>query len=97
MAGQTVFSTDDAEDLLRQLQQFKDVLNDEWSMVLNQWSNLKSVWHDRQFDQFEPIFEKFIANYRDTEEENEKYIHFLQQEIKIAEKRNQRLGNLENL
>jgi hypothetical protein len=94
MAGQTQFSTEDAEDLLKQLQQFKDILNDEWSRVLNQWSNLKSVWHDRQFDQFEPIFDQFIANYRDTEEENEKYIRLIQEEIKISEERNQRLGNL---
>ncbi|WP_373481361.1 hypothetical protein [Geminocystis sp.] len=37
------------------------------------------------------------ANYQDTEEENEKYIRFLQEEIKIANERNQRLGNLGNL
>ncbi len=87
MAGSTKFSTEDAEDLLQQLQQFKDVLNDEWSRVLNQWSNLKSVWHDRQFDRFEPIFEEFISNYRETEEENEKYIRLIQEEIKISEER----------
>jgi len=97
MAEQTKFSTDDASDLLRELQQFKDILNDEWSRVLNQWSNLESVWHDQQFDKFEPLFEKVIVNYRDTEQENEKYISFIQEEIKIAEERNQRLGNLGNL
>jgi predicted nuclease with TOPRIM domain len=97
MSAQTKFKIEDAEDLLQQLQQFQEILNEEWSRVLTQWSNLKYVWNDQQFDQFESLFEKLIADYRDTQEKNEKYISFLQQEIKIADERNKILGNLKNL
>ncbi len=90
--AQTSFDSQNAEDLLKQLEQFRDTIRHEWSRVLNQWGNLKSVWHDQQFDKFEPIFEKFISTYRDAEQENEKYIQFLQEQIKINEEKKQKLA-----
>lgn len=82
--AKTTFNSEDAEALLKELQQFQDAIRNEWSQVLNKWSNLKSVWHDRQFDEFEPIFEQFISTYSDAEQESEKYISFVQRQIDLA-------------
>lgn len=40
MAGQTSFTEEDARELLSQLQKFRETLNQEWSRVANQWSNM---------------------------------------------------------
>ncbi|MBP0013397.1 MAG: hypothetical protein J7545_06255 [Roseofilum sp. SBFL] len=94
---QTSFSSEDAQVLLTELQQFRDTLQQEWSRVLSQWANLKITWRDEQFDQFEPFFEAMAANYRDAEQDCEKYIRFLQEQIKIADERKSKLGALSDL
>ena len=94
MAKQTTFSSEDAEILLKQLIQFRENLTQEWSTVLNQWGNLKSCWRDEQFDKFEPLFDEFAATYSDAEQQCETYISFLQEQIRIAEDRKQKLGAL---
>ncbi|HAT15950.1 MAG TPA: hypothetical protein DCS91_22460 [Microcoleaceae bacterium UBA11344] len=97
MAEQTSFDLEDAKDLREQLQQFYETQRQEWSRVLSQWENLKGVWHDNQFDSFEPLFEKLKSTYSDGERECESYLVFLNQQIKVAEERRQKLGNLPNL
>lgn len=94
MAGQTSFTEEDARELLSQLQKFRETLNQEWSRVANQWSNIKAVWYDQQFEQFEPIFQKFMYTYDDAERECEKYINFLEEQIRISRQRNQKLRDL---
>lgn len=92
--AQTTFESQDAEELLRQLQDFRETLRQEWSRVQSQWGNLKAVWNDQQFDRFEPLFEKFSATYDDAERECEKYINFLQEQLQVAEDKKQKLSNL---
>lgn len=92
--AQTTFESQDAEELLKQLQDFRETLRQEWSRVQSQWGNLKSVWNDQQFDRFEPLFEKFSATYDDAERECEKYINFLQEQLQVAEKTNEQLDQL---
>jgi hypothetical protein len=97
MAGQISFEITDAQDLLGQLQQFDDTIRQDWAKVLNQWGNLKSVWRDQQFDRFEPLFDKLSSTYNDAERECEGYIAFLQDQIRIAEARQSRMGELKDL
>ena len=91
---QTSFSSEDAKFFLSEQQAFREALRQEWSRVLNQWSNLKATWRDEQFDRFEPLFEKFAANYSDAERECEDYIAFVQEQIRIADERKAKLGAL---
>lgn len=91
---QTSFSLEDAQVLLTELQQFRDLLQQEWSRVLSQWQSLKGTWRDDQFDKFEPLFEKMAANYQDAEGDCDNYIEFLQEQIRIAESRKSKLGGL---
>ena len=91
---QTSFSTEDAEMFLSEMQAFRETLQQEWSRVLNQWSNLKVTWHDEQFDRFEPLFEKLVASHSNAERECEKYIVFIQEQIRIVDDRKSRLRNL---
>ncbi|NEP61752.1 MAG: hypothetical protein F6K31_33165 [Symploca sp. SIO2G7] len=91
--AQTSFDGQDAELLLRELEQFHDVLRSEWSRVLNQWSNLQLVWRDEQFDKFSPIFEKLVSVYNDAEQANENYINFVQQQIDINADKKQKLAS----
>lgn len=97
MNGQISFEVADVEDVLKELQQFKEVIRHDWNRVLDQWGNLKSDWRDQQFDRFEPLFEKLIATYNDSERECENYISFLQEQIRIAEARRSRMGELMDL
>ncbi|MBP0013396.1 MAG: GNAT family N-acetyltransferase [Roseofilum sp. SBFL] len=92
---QTSFSSEEAQILLRELQQFCETLKQEWSWVVSQWSNLKVTWHDEQFDRFEPLFEKMAAHYNDVERDCEQYIEFLQEQIRIADERKSALGSLD--
>ncbi len=94
---QTSFSSEDAEMLLKDLQQFREVLQQEWSRVLSQWANLKIAWRDEQFDRFDPLFEKMAANYNDAEQDCDRYIQFLQEQIRIADERKSKLGALSDL
>lgn len=91
---QTSFSSEDAKLFLSELQDFRDALQQEWSRVLNQWANLKVAWHDEQFDRFEPLFEQFAANYNDAQRDCENEIIFVQEQIRIADERNSKLGTL---
>jgi hypothetical protein len=92
---QTSFSSEDAEVLLKELQQFREIFQQEWSRVLSQWSNLKINWRDDQFDRFEPLFEKMAANYNDAEQDCDNYIEFLQGQIRVADERKSKLGGLD--
>jgi uncharacterized protein YukE len=94
MAKQTSFVLEDAETLLKQLQQFHETLQQEWSRVSNQWANLKSVWRDEQFDRFQPLFEQLSSTYQNADRECEGYIIFLHEQIQIAQEKQSRLGNL---
>ena len=49
MAAQTTFDLDYAKDLLKQLENFYQVMKQDWSRVENQWANLRSCWHDDQY------------------------------------------------
>ncbi|MGB3191360.1 MAG: hypothetical protein WBB43_18290 [Limnoraphis sp.] len=94
MVKPTSFNLEDAECLLRQLNQFRETLQQEWGKVATQWDNLKLTWHDQQFDKFEPLFEKLSSTYQHEIDECEKYMVFLVQQIKTAEQRKVKLGEV---
>lgn len=94
MVQPTSFNLEDAECLLKQLNQFRVTLQQQWGKVATQWENLKSTWHDQQFDQFEPLFEKLSSTYQDEIDDCEKYMSFLLQQINIAQQRKVKLGDV---
>ncbi|MGL4500276.1 MAG: hypothetical protein ACRCU2_14515 [Planktothrix sp.] len=96
MVKPTSFNLEDADCLLRQLDQFRGTLQQEWGKVAIQWENLKSNWHDQQFDKFAPLFEKLSSTYQDEVDDCEKYMVFLVQQIKTAEQRKVKLGDVVN-
>lgn len=97
MAEQTKFNRQDAEDLLRELQKFNNILNYEWIKVLRKWETLQSCWYDKQFEELEPLFEKFKANYRNAENNSEVFIRFIQEQIAISEERQRVLSNFQRI
>ena len=94
MAVQTTFKLDDAMDLLSQLQSFQEALKQDWSMVENKWADLRSCWHDEQYNYFEPFYEKLSATHKDSEKECEEFISFMHEQIRIDEKRKTDLAKL---
>ena len=76
------------------MQQFHEILRQDWVNVLNQWRNLRATWRDQQFDRFEPLFARLVRTYIDTNRQCEGYITFLQDQIRIAEARQVRMGSL---
>ncbi|AMW29883.1 hypothetical protein [Arthrospira platensis] len=96
MVKPTSFNLEDAECLLRQLDQFRGTLQQEWGKVATQWENIKLTWHDQQFDKFAPLFEKLSSTYQGEIDGCEKYMGFLVQQIKTAEQRKVKLGDVVN-
>ena len=94
MVKPTSFNLEDTECLLKQLNQFRVTLQQEWGKVATQWENLKLTWHDQQFDKFAPLFEKLSSTYQDEIDECEKYMLFLVQQIKTAEQRKVKLDEV---
>jgi hypothetical protein len=94
MVKPTSFNLEDAECLLRQLNQFRVTLQQEWGKVATQWDNLKLTWHDQQFDKFEPLFEKLSSTYQHEIDDCEKYMVFLVQQIQTAEQSKVKLGDV---
>lgn len=97
MAAQTTFDLEDAKDLLKQLENFHEVMKQEWSRVENQWSNLRSCWHDDQYQTFEPLYDKLSSTHKDSEKESGEYISFMREQVRIAEERRAKLGALKGL
>lgn len=98
MVGQqSSFELQDAQKLHQSLLQFKETLTDEWSQVLNQWENLKSVWHDEQFARFEPLFDALKETYRLAEDDCEGYTSFIDKQIQTVQAKNSRLGELNSI
>ncbi|MGI0480417.1 hypothetical protein ACN4EE_06470 [Geminocystis sp. CENA526] len=97
MSEQTRFNKQDAEALLRQLQKFNDILNYEWLIVLKKWEKLEVSWRDKQFEQFEPLFNDFKANYRNAENNSDEFINFIKEQITISEERQQVLSNFQRI
>jgi GNAT superfamily N-acetyltransferase len=91
---QTSFNSEDAEALLSRLTELDLTICQEWQAVENQWSNLQSVWRDRQYDNFEPIFEELTQTYRIAMQDYNEYRLFIMQQIDIAEKRKTSLQTL---
>lgn len=97
MAAQTTFDLEDAKDLLKQLENFHEVMKQEWSRVENQWSNLRSCWHDDQYQTFEPLYDKLSSTHKDSEKESGEYISFMREQVRIAEERRAKLGALKGI
>jgi hypothetical protein len=91
---QTSFNSEDAEALLSRLAELDLSICQEWQSVENQWANLQSVWRDRQYDDFEPIFEELTQTYRIAMQDYNEYRLFISQQIDIAEKRKTSLQTL---
>jgi hypothetical protein len=91
---QTSFNSEDAEALLSRLAELDLSICQEWQAVENQWANLQSVWRDRQYDNFEPIFEELAQTYRIAMQDYNEYRLFISQQIDIAEKRKTSLQTL---
>lgn len=94
MVKPTSFNVEDAECLLRQLDQFRGALQQEWGKVSTQWENLKSTWCDQQFDKFAPLFEKLSSTYQNEIDDCENYMYFLIQHIETAQQRKVKLGDV---
>lgn len=86
---QTSFDIEDAEYFLKRFKDFYEVLQEEWSRVLNQWYNLKSSWYDYHIYQFEEIFEALSYKYLQAIKDCEKCINYLQDKIEIADSANE--------
>ena len=97
MAAQTTFDLEDAKDLLKQLENFHEVMKQEWSRVENQWANLRSCWHDDQYQTFEPLYDKLSASYKDSQKESEEYISFMRERVRIKEESRTKLGALKGI
>jgi NAD:arginine ADP-ribosyltransferase. len=82
---QTSFDIEDAEYFLNRLKNFHEVLQDEWSRVLNQWYNLKSSCYDYHIYQFEEMFERLSSTYSRAIKNCEQCINSLENKIRIAE------------
>jgi hypothetical protein len=86
MAVQTQFDIEDAKELSRQLQNLRDVLNQEFSRLINQWHNLESTWHDDQYSDFTHGFwEEFLDKTKTTIKKYEETSEYFDNKIQIAE------------
>jgi hypothetical protein len=94
MAEQTSSSLEDMMALLNELKNFEENSQTEWSQVLNQWANLRAVWKDQQFDRFEPLFENLTSTYKTVGINCETFNQFMNEQVKILEEKQSRLGNL---
>lgn len=95
MSQQTSFDIQDARDLRAQLTQLRDLLRQEWRGVSLQANNLRMSWHDSKRDVFDDHYRQQIESpYADVERELDEYIEFINNQLRIAEDLNQRLGDL---
>jgi len=94
MSTNTSFNVEDAEAFLFELQQLQEIIQHDWTGVLNQWENLKVVWRDENFYIFEETFSDLAASYQMTEAECAHRIAFLNQQILIVNKLQSALSNL---
>jgi hypothetical protein len=94
MAEQTSSSLEDMMALLNELKNFEENSQAEWSQVLNQWANLLAVWKDQQFDRFEPLFDNLASHYKEVGMSCENFNQFMNEQVKILEDKQSRLGNL---
>jgi hypothetical protein len=81
------FQEEDVENLLNDLQQFRESIQQDWSQVENQWRNLQSVWRSPHYDQFAPQIEQLSSTYNDVEQTCEELASFLQSLIEISSRR----------
>ena len=87
MAAQTQFDIEDAKELSRQLQNLRDVLNQEFSRLINQWHNLESTWSDDQYNEFtKSFFDSFQTDFNRAIERYKEDSHVLDKKIRIAER-----------
>lgn len=91
------FSVQDAKSFLQELRKCQENLRQEKSQLLNQWSNLKSSWEDKQRNDFEEIFDKILSTYNNAEQANDKHIKFVEDMIEKQEKISSQVGDLPNL
>ncbi|EKD10330.1 ADP-ribosyltransferase domain-containing protein [Limnospira platensis] len=89
---QTSFDIEDAELLLKKLKDFQEVIDVQWSRVINQWFNLKLTWHDYHFYEFEEIVGRLSYIYSSALQDCDRCINLLQNKIDIAES----VNDLEN-
>ncbi|BAZ12178.1 hypothetical protein NIES4071_40060 [Calothrix sp. NIES-4071] len=89
MSKQTSFNIEDAEKLLTQLQQLNEIIQQDWSRVLNQWNNLEQTWQDDSYDDFQTNFQKIVDIYKDEQNELEQHIAFIKKQIEAAQNLNQ--------
>ncbi len=95
MATQTTFDLEDAKELQKQLAAFNGTLQRELGRIENQWINLKSTWHDDQYNNFSNNFlEKFLQTCRKLIRECESYEKFLNDEVQSAESIRVKLGSI---
>jgi hypothetical protein len=86
MAAQTKFDIEDAQELSRQLQNLRDVLNQEFSRLINQWHNLESTWRDDQYSDFvHDFWGEFVDKTKTTIKIYEETSEYLDKKIQIAE------------
>ena len=93
MSKQISFKIEDAEELLTQLQQLNEIIQQDWSKVLNHWNNLEQTWHDESYNDFRANFNKLAAIYNDEQTKLEEYIVNIKENIEVESKLKQ-LGTL---
>lgn len=86
MAAQTQFDIEEAKELSRQLQNLRDILNQEFSRLINQWHNLESTWRDDQHSDFVYDFwDEFLDKTKTTIKIYEETSQYLDRKIQTAE------------
>ena len=94
MAQQTKFEIEDAEQLLIKLESFRSALQQERQKVDSAWGNLNVCWFDQQFHEFQPVYEHLSNIHRNNATTFERYVVFLQGQIRVAERRAEKLSAL---
>lgn len=78
-------SIEDTRSLLLQIQKFRDQIESNWTSIICKWQNLQSTWNDNGFYKFEPIFTDLCNSYDKCINQQEEYIHFLENILLASE------------
>jgi ribosomal protein S18 acetylase RimI-like enzyme len=84
----TSFNLEEAIQLRNLLHRFRETHQYEWSVVIQQWENLKYSWQDVHYYDFEQDFQKLIHDQDNILKDIEQQLQLLEQSILIVERMN---------
>jgi hypothetical protein len=80
------FSTEEVQELQKQVSRLTVNLDEDWNEVRIKWENLKSCWCDHQYERFEPVFEQLSQQYQQSQDECRDYLLYLKKKIDELQK-----------